>query len=302
MARPPLARGAFFNATAAAAAATVLERPVVTSDLLMTSVPPTDDVLVAHVHGLFGGRIPLRTLQITSWPSSMPHLQCMHCGGQCDAGPPVPAARHYDSQQDQYWVYGPFCRPCCAFGYICEHDSTSKQLAATAEMLRRYFGLRNITVAPPRGAHKRFGGPLNDADFYGESGFVCLTTVQPPFVTYANYVVGVHQGAEGGGAALAATTAPIRALLPQSAGRLVGLTRPEERFQPMAEKKPTSRAPMILEFLASLSSTKNLPSHEEAIEVKASAKRRRIDAAPAAEQPNFLQRYVKKPTAGEPAV
>lgn len=301
MSRPPLARGAYTALLAADAASSVLERPVASSDLLMTSVPPKEDLLVAHVHGMFAGRTPLRTQLITAWPESMPHIQCMHCGGFCSVGPPVPAARHYESQLDQYWVYGPFCRPCCAFGYICEHDSTSKQLAATADMLRRYFGLRAITVAPPRAAHQRFGGPLSDSDFYGDSGYVCLTTVQPPFVTYANYVVGVHQSATGANGSGGAATR-VSALLPQSAGRLVGLTRPAERFTPLAQKKPTGRPPMILEFLAALTSTKQVPAAGEAIEVKTTKRKREDSGAQAGEQTNFLQRYVKRPNTSSQAV
>lgn len=168
-------------------------------------------------------------------------------------------------------------------------------------------------MAPPRAAHQRFGGPLSDAEFYGDSGYVCLTTVQPPFVTYANYVVGVHQAAgavngpanvgSGTGGLGTAGAARVSALLPQSAGRLVGLTRPTERFTPLAEKKPTGRPPMILEFLATLTSVKQAATAGEAIEVRAGTKRKREadTAGPAPiEQANFLKRYVKKPaTAAE---
>lgn len=273
------------------AAEDVLQRPVQASELLMTSVPPNDQLLVAHIHGMFAGRIPLRTVRINTWPASMPDLLCLHCAGRCDAGPPVPAARNMES--DQFWVYGPFCRPCCAFGYICETDGTSKQLAPTVELMRRFFGLTKIVVAPPRAAHWRFGGPLCDADFYGDSGYVCKTTLQPPFVTFANYVVGVHGSAAGAGPA-AQATAKVRALLPQSAGALVGLERPAVRATPLAEKKPSGKGPLILEFLATLTSVRDVRDTTEAIEVRAAKKRKATaDAAPA-EQPNFLKQFVKK--------
>lgn len=249
-------------------------------ELLMTSVPPVDGLAVAHIHGIFVGRMPLRTSSIGHWPATMGHLQCMHCGGQCNAGPPVPVARHYESQLDQYWVYGPFCRPCCAFGYICETDSTSKQLAPTAELLRRFFGLKQVQVAPPRASHWRFGGPLSDVDFYGSSGYTCLTTLQPPFVTFANYVVGHHQAAGQSG-----HTAHV--LLPQSAGRLVGLDRPPERAVPMAEKRSSGKVPLILEFLATLKSSKDVRDQSESIDVKGKKRARDTEA------PNFLRQYVK---------
>jgi hypothetical protein len=260
----------------------VLRKPV-SAELLMTSVPPDEKLSIAHIHGMFAGRIPLRTLRIEHWPRTAPHLQCLHCGGPCDAGPPVPAAKHFESEQ--FWVYGPFCRPCCAFGYVCEIDSTSKQLALTVDLLRRFFGLKKIQVAPPRAAHSRFGGPLLDSDFYGESGYACLSAIQPPFVTFANYVVGVHREASG------PDIRGVRALLPQSAGALVGLTRPTERHAPLAEKKPSGRSPLILEFLATLSSVKDVKDASEAIEVRAPKRKK---AEPQAEQPNFLKQFVKK--------
>ena len=254
----------------------------INTELLMTSVPPIDNISVAHVSGIFSGQMPLRTSVISKWPLSMPELQCLHCGGLCDAGPPIPAARLYEIQVDQYWVFGPFCRPCCAVGHICENDSTSKQLAPTVELLRRYFGVRDTIVAPPRCAHKRFGGPLSDVDFYGLSGFRVSHVVQPPFVTFANYVVGVHNESHP------ASTAT--ALLPQSAGRLVGLERPKVRAVPLAFKKPSGSPPLYLEFLASVATTAP-QDNAESIEVKSAKKRGRNEQT---EAPNFLKQYVKK--------
>jgi len=170
-------------------------------------------------------------------------------------------------------------------GHICETDSTSKQLSATVELMRRYFGIHEVRIAPPRASHWRFGGPLSDFDFYGSSGYTCTTTLQPPFVTFANYVVGVHQGLQG-----TEHRTKTHALLPQSAGRLIGLERPSVRHAPVAEKKPSGKAPLFLEFLATLSSANDIKDHNEAIEVK-KAKRSRTETT---EAPNFLKQYVKK--------
>lgn len=277
-------------------AASALQRPKTTTELLMTSVPPTEDQLVAHISGIFAGRVPLRTLSVGHWPAMAEHLQCLHCGGPCDAGPPVPAARTYDTQNDTYWVYGPFCRCSCALGYICENDSTSKQLAPTVELMRRFFGLKALHVAPPRQAHVRFGGPLGPADFYGHSGYTTITTAQPPFVTFANYVMGVHLGAgvgPGGPAGLNDAKKSITTLLPQSAGRLVDLQRPEIRLMPIAEKKSTGKGPLILEFLAGLTSLSDVKDASEAVEVKEAKKRARTTEATVGPT-NFLKQYVKK--------
>ena len=254
-------------------------------ELLMTSVPPSEETFIEHISGMFMGRIPLRTSLIKHWPEKMPQLQCLHCGGQCSVGPPIPAARQYESQIDQYWVYGPFCRPCCATGYICENDNTSKQLAPTIELMRRYFNVNETRIAPPRASHKRFGGTLDDHDFYGDSGFVTLSTLQPPFVTFANYVVGVHQTIK--------TDLPVESLLPQSAGRLVDLKRPDYRSAPIAEKKPTGKAPLFLEFLATLTSIKDVKDAHQEIEIKSSPKKRKLTEQPK-ESINFLKKYVKK--------
>lgn len=270
----------------------LLGRRTNATELLMTSVPPQEGLNIKHIHGLFSGKVPLRTQLMPSWPAGpMPALQCLHCGGSCNAGPPLPAARLYDSQQDQYWVYGPFCRPCCAFGYVCETDSTSKQLAATLELMRRHFGVKNVHVAPPRAAHCRFGGPLGDYDFYGLSGYTALQVLQPPFVTFANYVIGVHQAA----GATSGTNVSISALLPQSAGRLIGLQRPAERSTPLAEKKPSGKPPLLLEFLATLTSAKDVKTNDDLIDIKATKKRSRAPE-PVGAPSNSLRQYVKKPT------
>ena len=273
------------------------------SEILMTSVPSIEKQSIVHIHGifstLFSGKIPLRKSIIKEWPAKAEHLQCLHCGGQCNNGPPMPAARFYESQIDQYWLYGPFCRPCCSLGYICESDSTSKQLAPTVELLRKYFGSTSLHVAPPRASHKRFGGPLGDRDFYGDSGYVSLTTLQPPFVTFANYVVGMHQNIKESSANedesedIMKADCKAESLLPQSAGKLVNLERPDRRTEPLAQRTITGKEPLILEFLANLQCITDITDASEQIEIKQQASKKR-KAEPVKEGTNFLKQYVKK--------
>jgi hypothetical protein len=85
-------------------------------------------------------------------------------------------------------------------------------------------------------------------------------------------------------------SSPTEVLLPQSAGRLVDLVRPSVRLEPLAQKKPTGQAPLILEFLASLTSASDVKDVKEDIEIK-SKKRKAEDPV---EKPNFLKRYVKQ--------
>jgi hypothetical protein len=111
-------------------------------------------------------------------------------------------------------------------------------------------------------------------------------------VTYANYVVGVHHEKAN------TKEISVATLLPQSAGRLVGLTRPEERVTPLAEKKPSGKPPMLLEFLATLTSIKEIKDSTEEVIVKPTKKRSRLDDSGASGAPtettNFLKQYVKK--------
>jgi len=248
------------------------------TELLMTSIPFSENLSVKHIAGMFAGHYPLRTNQIKQWPQSLSQLQCLHCGGLCDVGTPVPATRNYEIQTDLYWVFGPFCRPCCSIGYICENDHCARQLAPTIEMLRKYFGMTDLVVAPPRSSHQRFGGPLSSFEFYGNSKNSCLSVLQPPFVTFANYVIGFSDKTEK------------VSKMPQSAGRLVNLTRPEERVFPLAEKKPSGRAPKILEFIASLKTSK-LNDVSESIDIKNKKRPREEEQK---EPMGFLQKYVKK--------
>jgi len=304
--RAPLARGPEFVEPhkARLVMQQAMKQCVGVSEILMTSVPSIEKQSIVHIHGIFGnlfsGKIPLRKSIVKDWPSKAEHLQCLHCGGQCSHGPPMPAARFYESQIDQYWLYGPFCRPCCSLGYICESDSTSKQLAPTVELLRKYFGSTSLHVAPPRASHKRFGGPLGDHDFYGASGYVSLTTLQPPFVTFANYVVGVHQqlGKESKKEDfeddVMKADCKAEALLPQSAGKLVNLERPERRSEPLAQRSLTGREPMILEFLANLQSITEITDASEQIEIKQQVSKKRKANTTPPENTNFLKQYVKK--------
>jgi len=272
----------------------MIESKVMKSELLMTSVPPEENQTVQNVFHIFSGALPLRTSSISVWPATLNHLSCLHCGGLCDVGPPLPAVRHYESQLDQYWVFGPFCRPCCSFGYICETDSTSKQLAPTIEVLRRFFGVMDVHIAPPRCAHERFGGPLKDNSFYGNNGYVTLKTLQPPFVTFANYVVGFHRQQQLTNDDTITYANPT-ILLPQSAGRLTNLQRPVVRTHALAEKKPTLKCPLLLEFLATMDTVQTI--HEsETIDTKASSlpKKRSESNNNAEGNNNFLKQFIKK--------
>jgi hypothetical protein len=87
------------------------------------------------------------------------------------------------------------------------------------------------------------------------------------------------------------------ALLPQSAGTLVGLSRASERSHDLIEKKSTQRVPLILEFLAGLKSAAHVKDAAQDIEMKVSTKKRKQEAVAPEEPKGFLKQFmVKKPT------
>jgi hypothetical protein len=241
------------------------------TELLMTSVPPPKETQIISINGPFECKIPLRTRHI-SWPQNTTAL-CHHCAGSCDRGPPLPAVRYYDSQNQVYWIYGPFCCSSCVFGHICENYN-SKQLSATHTVLREYFGIMDVKAGPPRSAHERFGGPLSDADFYnyGPSKQI-LDELEPPFVTFAHYMIANSTG----------PVANTYDLLPQSAGQLTNLSRPKERKHPLATKTSTGQSPLLLNYIATL---------QESKETVAAPRKRKVDTEEATV--GYLSRYVKK--------
>jgi hypothetical protein len=120
-------------------------------------------------------------------------------------------------------------------------------MATTHAMLRDFFGIADVTVAPPRAAHPRFGGALHN--FHTTAS---VDVLDPPFVTFAHYVIAAHDKVEN-----------AYDILPQSAGRLTNVSRPEHRTTPLATKTPTGASPLFLEFLASFKDKKRTRPEEE---------------------------------------
>lgn len=205
----------------------------------MTTVPPPNNLVFKELQdvGILGAAKYKQT----------PGAQCLHCSETCDTN--LPAAKYFDSQKNQYWVFGPFCSSPCVYGYLCEHNATSKQIATTHSMLRDYFGITKVTIAPPREAHQRFGGSFKTNEFQQTNA---LDVIEPPFVTFSQYVMSASKGHDA------------YSLLPQSAGKLTDLTRPKTRNTPLATKTSTGCCPLLLEYLASVKdTTKKRPREEE---------------------------------------
>lgn len=68
--------------------------------------------------------------------------------------------------------------------------------------------------------------------------------LEPPFVSFAHYVI-----ANRGTLKESFESRDLQAF-PQSSGKFIDLVRPEKREFNLLERKPTMRAPQILNFLA----------------------------------------------------
>jgi hypothetical protein len=180
--------------------------------------------------------VPLRTRPLREWPERTAAL-CLHCA-EAIASTPLPAVKYYDQQDDKYWVYGYFCRPCCALAHVSELSSTdtARCMLWTQTVLRSVFGVVGpLRAAPPREALAKFGGKLSLAEFYGEDGTVFKAIHAPPFVTFAMYAEVTRKASDG---------APV------DVSEVKVLRRPAQRTDPVAVADPTDKPPLILEYLA----------------------------------------------------
>ena len=180
-----------------------------------------------------GDTIPSKTKSLANWPKSL-NVHCLHCAELIEQTP-LPAVKYYESQEDKYWVYGYFCRPCCSLAYVKEQQSTdvTRCLIWTQNLLRNFFGYKisEMRPAPPRCTMEKFGGSLSLKEFYGECGTVFKSLISPPFATFAMY-------------------AEITKLpLSQDNNKTKGLRRPTEIRDPV-ENEITEKPPLILEYLA----------------------------------------------------
>ena len=183
-----------------------------------------------------GDQVPLG-IRPFEWPLSTKAL-CLHCSESCPSTP-FPAVKYHDAKDDKYWVYGYFCRPCCALAYVAEHPNTDtgRCLLWTQTALRKYFNVSGLlSAAPPRASLEKFGGTLGLDEFYGNSGTNFKILHTPPFVTFAMY---------------AEMTKTETAETSVDRISVKNLTRPLQRSDSIAVQDQTGKPPLILEFLAS---------------------------------------------------
>lgn len=134
------------------------------------------------------------------WPPEEMPSECPHCSEAFSPDRvPVPVAMEkdltseYGSLSNKYNIFGIFCRPACALGYLHERSQglDSRSWSLTICMLHECFGvpLECLKPALPRIVLKKCGGTLDlrestDASiFYNDDHFENVKILKKPFVS-----------------------------------------------------------------------------------------------------------------------
>ena len=122
---------------------------------------------------------PLFSSTSRSWPPpEYQRLSCMHCGGKCDQGMPVPIVVRVDEQKKTYYVTDITCSVACVKARIIEVNSFMMNMHClyTGRMCQEVLGVDFATVpAPPRLRLQCFGGDLTLEQFRKDFKFVQCT-------------------------------------------------------------------------------------------------------------------------------
>lgn len=187
-----------------------------TVEVVFPSVSRKDKTFVSYNEPHVGPRP-------TEWTSKTG--DCLHC---CDAleDTCVPIAKY--KLDDSFWVFGQFCSPECALGYVREGMLGAQVQTWTTSMLAAVFKCPlPITSAPPRFMLRRFGGSLETDSWRRTS---CTSIKYPPLCTFAMFAECMGK--------------------PQVDAPSGFLTRPTERDTMPAIPTATGREPVILRILA----------------------------------------------------
>ena len=211
------------------------------TELLEIMFPAARKTSSAFVGHSTRGPLPLRSRPLDAWPTSC-EGDCLQCGERI-RGAPLPACNY--KEMERYWVFGQFCRPCCALGYALEHwgeAGATRSMVWTRQMLATVFGVPSgCAPSPPRFMLQRYGGPLSLLEFYGEDaqGAQFKAMRAPPLASFGMFMECVR------GTAQAQRVAEMPTL-----ESLKNLQRPLQRDLPLATRQPTGRPPLLLELLA----------------------------------------------------
>jgi hypothetical protein len=206
-------------------------------EIVFPSARKTASSFIGHTAS---GLLPLRSRPIPQWRTSCSG-DCLQCGERI-LGIPLPACNY--KENDRYWAFGQFCRPCCALGYVLEHwgeAGASRCIVWTREMLSTVFAVpRGSAPSPPRFMLLRYGGPLTLEEFYGTDKKLTVYCAMrdPPLASFGMYMECVR------GTEHAQRFSEIPSL---ESGNI---KRPTQREVPLQTQQQTGRPPLLLELLA----------------------------------------------------
>ena len=167
------------------------------------------------------------------------HGDCLHCGDALVQAYPI-AKFKVDLK---FWVFGQFCSPGCAMGYIREANLGPQVMNWTRQMLTNVFHVTNFQVSPPRFMLKRYGGSMEKPQ-WAATDFIQMKN--PPLCTFAMF-------AEVEKTSQALTEVSLR-----------DLRRPVERTEMPAGPTPTGREPVLLKVLAESEDRPKSPTRKKA--------------------------------------
>ena len=130
-------------------------------------------------HPLFNGKPG-------QWPpENYEQYHCMHCGGFCDRGCPVPIVTRYDAKRNKYYVTDIHCSVNCCKGRILEINSFLMNMTTllTGRMCQEVFKVDfAVMPAPPRLRLRIFGGDLTLEQFRHNFHTIQCTQERIPFI------------------------------------------------------------------------------------------------------------------------
>ena len=136
-------------------------------------------------HPLFNGKSG-------QWPpDNYEQYHCMHCGGMCDRGCPIPIVTRYDAKRNKYYVTDIHCSVNCCKGRILEINSFLMNMTTllTGRMCQEVFKVDfAVMPAPPRLRLRIFGGDLTLEQFRLNFHTIRCTKEMTPYIMVENVV------------------------------------------------------------------------------------------------------------------
>ena len=179
-----------------------------------------------HERAVFSVNEPLtQSKQVNAWPPPIKG-DCLHCGDKLNTVV-FPIAKF--KAESKFWVFGQFCSPCCALGYVREINLGCQVETWTRAMLQSVFNISVFNVCPPRFCLQRYGGSM-EKEVWKSINFAVI--VEPPMATFAMFAEAANRKGTS-----------------QSVN-LQHLSRPTTRDTPLAVPTPNGREPLLLRLIS----------------------------------------------------